>query len=319
MEKIFIGIDIGGTDIKGGSVDSKGSIINEKTISTEVEKGVDYVLARISNLVKQLGNSVKQNPDIAGIGLGIPGQIDSEKGILLNSPNLPAFKNIDVPSKLKSYLDLPIVWDNDANLAALGEFTYGAGKKVSEMMMITLGTGIGSGLILRGEVYHGSKGFGGEFGHLIINPQGPKCSCGNLGCVEAYAGTNGIIRTFKEITKAGMKSILKETGDEELTPKHISEAAKKGDKAAAETLKQAGFYLGVGLAGVINLLNLEMIVVGGGIAKAGDLILEPARKAVKEYSLKDPGNIVKIVPAKLGNKAGLIGAAYQARLEVENQ
>ncbi|MFO7891914.1 MAG: ROK family protein [bacterium] len=319
MGKINIGIDIGGTDIKVGVVDSKGSILEEKIISSEVEKGVDHVLSRITKLVNTLDTSIEQNSDLGGIGLGIPGQIDFEKKILLNSPNLPAFKNINVPFRLNSYLNTPVIWDNDANLAALGEFTYGAGKEVSEMMMITLGTGIGSGLILRGEVYHGCKGFGGEFGHLIINPHGPQCNCGNHGCVEAFAGTRGIIRTFKEIIKSGTKSILKESDIEGLTPKHISNAARKGDEAAIKTFKQVGFYLGVGLAGVVNLLNLEMIVVGGGIAKAGDLILGPARKAVKEYSLKDLGESVQIVPAKLGNQAGLIGAAHLALLEFNNK
>jgi len=318
MEKIYLGIDIGGTDIKGGTVDKKGSIIKELTIASEVEKGVDHVLERITQLVKQLKKSSGKHYTIAGIGLGIPGQIDSEKQILLNSPNLPLFKNIDVPSRLKSSLDLPVVWDNDANLAALGEFTYGAGKEVSEMMMITLGTGIGSGLVLNNKVYHGCKGFAGEFGHLTINPYGPQCNCGSRGCVEAYAGTNGIIRTFAEITEKGTKTILNEKDMKNLTPKHLSEAVAKGDQAAAETYKQVGFYLGVGLAGVVNLLNLEMIVVGGGIAKAGDLILDPARKAVKEYALRDPANILTIVPAALGNRAGLIGAAHLALLNAED-
>jgi len=318
MENIYLGIDIGGTDIKGGTVNKNGSIINEMTITSEVEKGVDHVLERITDLVRQLEQSAGEKNTIAGVGLGIPGQIDFDNQILLNSPNLPLFKNIDVPSRLKSSLHLPVVWDNDANLAALGEFTYGAGKNVSEMMMITLGTGIGSGLILRNEIYHGCKGFGGEFGHLSINPDGPKCNCGSHGCVEAYAGTKGIIRTFEEITKAGTRTLLNKDDIKELTPKKISKAAEKGDQAAAETYNKVGFYIGVGLAGVVNLLNLEMIVVGGGIAKAGNLILDPVRKAVKEYTLEDPGDIINIVPAKLGNKAGLIGAAHLAFLNAED-
>lgn len=317
MGKTYIGIDIGGTDTKVGMVNSKGSIVNEKTIASEVEKGVDHVLKNITKIVNTLQASLEYNSNLIAIGLGIPGQIDCKKQLLLNSPNLPAFKNVNVPSRLKSYLNIPVFWDNDANLAALGEFTCGAGKEISEMMMITLGTGIGSGLILRGEIYHGSKGFGGEFGHLIINPHGPQCNCGNNGCVEAYAGTNGIIRTFKEITGSGTQTMLTQSEIKKLTPKHISKAADKGDAAAIKTFEQVGFYLGVGLAGVVNLLNLEMIVVGGGIARAGDLILEPARKAMKEYSLEDLGKSVQIVPAKLGNQAGLMGAAHLARLEFE--
>ncbi len=319
MENIYLGIDVGGTAIKAGAVTPEGIIMEKQTISTEVDQGVDHVVDRIADVIKKLSAVLASNTTIAGIGLGMPGQIDTERGILLNSPNLPAFKNIDVPARLTSYFNLPIVWDNDANLAALGEFTYGAGKEVSEMMLITLGTGIGSGLILRGEIYHGCKGFGGEFGHLTINPEGPPCNCGSKGCVEAYAGTQGILRTFREITQAGTESILPETNDNELTPKDISDAAQKGDRAARETFNHVGFFLGVGLAGVVNLLNLEMIVVGGGIAKAGDLILEPVRKSVKQYALIDPGKIIKIVPSKLGNTAGLVGAAHLARLAVENK
>ncbi|MEJ2629092.1 MAG: ROK family protein, partial [bacterium] len=310
MENIYLGIDVGGTAIKAGAVTPEGIIREKQTISTEVDQGVDHVIGRIADVIKKLSAALSSNTTIAGIGLGMPGQINTERGILLNSPNLPAFKNIDVPARLTSYFNLPIVWDNDANLAALGEFTYGAGKEVSEMMLITLGTGIGSGLILRGKIYHGCKGYGGEFGHLTINPEGPPCNCGSKGCVEAYAGTQGILRTFREITQAGTESILHETNDNELTPKDISDAAQKGDTAARETFNQVGFYLGVGLAGVVNLLNLEMIVVGGGIAKAGDLILEPVRKSCKQYALIDPGKIIKIVPSQLGNAAGLVGAAH---------
>jgi glucokinase len=319
MENIYLGIDVGGTAIKAGAVTSEGSIMEKQTLATEVDQGVDHVVGRIADVIKRLSAALTSNTTIAGIGLGIPGQIDTEKGILINSPNLPDFNNIDVPARLTSYVNLPIVWDNDANLAALGEFIYGAGKQVSEMMLITLGTGIGSGLILRGEIYHGCKGFGGEFGHLTINPQGPACNCGSQGCVEAYAGTQGIIRTFREIIQAGTESILQEKINNDLTPKHISDAANKGDKAALETFNRIGFYLGVGLAGVVNLLNPAMIVVGGGIAKAGNLILEPVQKTVKQYSLIGPGKIIQIVPAQLGNTAGLIGAAHLARMEVEKQ
>lgn len=317
MEKKYMGIDVGGTDIKAGVVDAEGKVFFEKKIPTQVSMGVEHVFSRIVDLVDELCVCLIEGDEIAGVGLGMPGQIDAETGILRYAPNLPGFKNIDGISLLKDRLDIPVVWENDANAAALGEFIYGAGRGVSEMMMITLGTGIGSGLILGGKIYHGANGFAGEFGHLTVDPEGPECGCGSRGCAEAYAGTKGIINILKEKLNSGCGSLLDSMDISTITPRDITLAARKGDTTAREVLAQAGKYLGIGFASVINLLNLEKIVVGGGVSKAGDLIFDSAKVYLKMYSLADTEKEVSIVSAELGNKAGLIGAAYLAKLESE--
>ena len=236
------------------------------------------------------------------------------EGIYVEGPNLPDWKDFPVVSVLGEKLDLPVVVDNDANMAALGEYTYGAGQGCTDMMMVTLGTGVGSGLILDGRLYRGVHDTAGEFGHTTIQFEGPVCNCGRKGCVEAYIGTNGILAALKAKLETGRSSVLKEMEFEKIMPKDIGMAAERGDALAVEVLHDVGYALGVGCGNVANLLNLERIVVGGGVSAAGDFILEPARKGCRDMAMQVQGETIQIIPASLGNKAGFIGAACLAML-----
>ena len=303
---IYVGIDLGGTFIKGGLVKASGEILKETQIPTEADQGPDHVLGRIAALVKELSQGV----EIAGVGIGMPGQIDVDKGICHYSPNLPGWEELEVGPPLEKAIGCPVILDNDANVAALGEYAFGAGKGAPFMLMVTLGTGVGGGLIMNGEMVRGAKGLAGEFGHCAIEIGGRKCGCGRRGCIEAYANQNGVIQTLKEKLDAGQFSVLAAKSDPDT--RDVFDAAKAGDCVAIDVFRQTGDYLGVALADMANLLNLQRVVVGGGVANAGDYILEASRQRVKQDALGVAAEGFEIVPAQLGNKAGLVGAAFLA-------
>ena len=316
-DAFYVGIDLGGTNIKAGLVSPAGKVHAEEKIPTDISADPVAVLKQICDLIKALAGHVPEGGVIRAAGVGAPGQVNSTEGIFYEGPNLPLWKNVPVVQQIQESVKLYAALDNDANLAALGEYAFGAGQGVTEMMMVTLGTGVGSGLILNGRLYHGGMDSAGEFGHTTIRFDGPVCGCGRHGCVEAYVGTAGMLRTLQEKLDAGRNSVLKDRDFGSVTPRDISLAAAGGDTVALETLSEAGTCLGVGLGNAANLLNLQRVVVGGGVAGAGDLILEPARKSMMRVALKVPGETIEIVPARLGNRAGLIGAARMAMLITE--
>jgi len=306
-EVLYIGVDLGGTNIKAGAVSDRGEILKEQQISTEADQGSAHVLDRIV----QLTQDITEGSEIGGIGIGIPGQIDVNGGICHFAPNLPGWKEVSVTPAIREKLDCTVVVDNDANVAALGEFAYGAGRGSQHMLMVTLGTGVGGGLVLNGRIFRGFRDLAGEFGHMTVDYNGYTCSCGRKGCIEEYASIRGIVRMVQEQLDAGVESSLKDI--EKLTPREIYHDAVNGDKLAIEAFQQAGDYLGIALADVSNLLNIERVVVGGGIANAGNFILDAARARVQKDALPVAAQSVEIVKAKLGNSAGLVGAAYLAR------
>ena len=317
MEKreVFVGVDLGGTNIKVGLVTPNGEVIAENSIPTEADGGVAHVLDRMAGGVRGLMERAKGGVVVRGVGVGSPGQVDVEKGVVREPPNLPGWDEVGLGSALEEMLDLPVVVDNDANVAALAEFAYGAGQGVSEMLMVTLGTGVGGGLILRGKLYRGARGAAGEFGHTIVQQDGPLCGCGRRGCVEAFVGTRGILRRLREQLDAGAVSMLSSIDSKRVMPKDISEAASRGDGVALEVLRETGMYLGVGLGNVANLLNLERVVVGGGVANAGEFILGPARESLARVAHKVSRETIRVVKAALGGWAGIVGAARLAMTE----
>ncbi len=317
-QELFVGIDLGGTNIKGGIVSKNGKIVVEKKILTEADGGVNHVLTRIKKIVHELIESADDKVLIRHMGIGIAGQVDVKRGIFLEGPNLPGWHRVNIAAELAKPLNMSVVVDNDANLAALAEFTCGAGRGAKEMLMVTLGTGVGGGLILRGKIYHGAGGLAGEFGHTTIQQDGPVCTCGRKGCVEAFVGAYAIIRQVRGKIGSGQESLLKKIDPEKMTPKDVSTAATQGDKVALDVLRDVGKYLGVGLANVVNLLNIERIVVGGGVANAGELILGPARKSLNKSALTGLAKMVTVVPAALGEQAGIVGAAMLAMLEKQS-
>ena len=310
---LTIGMDLGGTNIKAGLVSVEGKILEEKEVATEVRDGVDHVLNRMAGVIRDLAKTANR-ARVKGAGIGLAGQINIKRGIYHSGPNFPGWSNVPVALELEKRGGVPVVIDNDANLAALGEYAFGAGRGITEMLLLTLGTGVGGGLILNGQLYHGASDLAGEVGHASIDPDGPVCACGRKGCLEAFVGTKGILLRLKQKMDGGAESVLRKKVFESIVPKDIAMAAEQGDRIAIEVLHETGDILGFGLANFADILNIERIVIGGGVANAGDLILQPAREAFRREALKVVADACTIVKAELGNTAGLVGAARSAMI-----
>ncbi len=309
----LIGVDIGGTNIKLALVDKKARLKCKRTFSTTSFKGklalIDGIASQIESLISGVGLKKR---DIIGVGIGAPGAVDIRTGTVHYLTNIPDWREVPLGKILRKRLGLPVFVDNDVNVMALGEAYFGAGLGAVNMLCITLGTGVGGGLILDGSLYRGSNYAAGEFGHIPINIDGPKCKCGSWACVEAYAGNSYIVKDVTARITRGAKTLITKlvNGDlSKITPEIISEAARKGDKFAKKVWMDVGQKIGLGLAGVVNLLNVEKIVIGGGVAEAGKILFDSIKKTINTRAMKLPAKTVKIVKAKLGYDAGLIGAA----------
>lgn len=308
-----MGVDIGGTNIKLALCDKRARLRGKRTFSTTSFKDkkalIDGIVGHIKDLVSDAGLKKR---DIIGVGIGAPGAIDIRTGTVHYLINIPDWREVPLGSILKKKLGLPVFVDNDVNVMALGEVYFGAGKGAVNMLCITLGTGVGGGLILDGKLYRGSSYAAGEFGHVPISLDGPKCKCGSWACVEAYAGNNYIVRDVVRQIRKGQKTLIAKLvgGDlSKITPEIISEAERKGDRFAKKVWTDVGEKIGIGLAGVVNLLNVEKIVIGGGVAEAGKTLFDSIKKTINDRAMKLPAKTVRIVKAKLGYDAGLIGAA----------
>ncbi len=317
--KYSIGIDLGGTDIKAGLLAEDGTLSCRTVISTQVNEGAKAIARRIAGVIKQV-ISVADETDppivcseqIIGIGLGSPGLIIAESGIVHFSPNFPGWRDIPlldyVNEELKG-VDLPLYIDNDVNVMVLGELHHGAGVGFDNIVGLTVGTGVGGGVVINRKVYHGNWNTAGELGHTIVKPDGRKCGCGNRGCLEAYAGARHIVERTQEQIVAGRKTCM---NPEALTPKKVASAASAGDELAREIFSETGRLIGVALTSIAHILNPQLAVIGGGISAAGeDLLFRHIRKEFNKRVMDIPGKM-QIVPAKLGNDAGLVGAAMLA-------
>lgn len=320
----LIGVDIGGTNIKLALVDKKARLRGKRTFSTTSFKDkralIDGIVSQTEKLVS--GSGLKKR-DIIGVGIGAPGAVDIRTGTVHYLVNIPNWREVPLGNILKKRLGLPVFVDNDVNVMALGEVYFGAGLGAVNMLCITLGTGVGGGLILGGKLYRGSSYAAGEFGHVPINIYGPKCKCGSWACVEAYTGNSYIVKDVISKIKKGQKTLITKLvrGNlSKITPEIISEADRKGDRFAKKVWIDVGEKIGIGLAGVVNLLNVEKIVIGGGVAEAGKILFDSIKKTINERAMKLPAKTVKVVKAKLGYDAGLIGAATLVLYElgVEN-
>ncbi len=304
MNEIICGIDVGGTFIKAGAV-RDGKILAQSSLPTPHSSEKD-IMQSLIDIIKDF-----QIYKIEAVGIGFAGLVNSKKGIVYSSPNFPEIHNFNVVRKLKQKLNLPVFIHNDASLYTLGEAIFGAGKGKKYILGLTLGTGVGGGIIINKKIYGGINGFAGEIGHTTIDINGEKCGCGNTGCLEKYVAANAIInRAKKEIKEQNSK--LRDI--KEITPEIISHFANKGDRVAVKVIKETGKLLGVGIASLINVLNPEIVIIGGGIANAGETLFESIRKEVHKRSYLTKINKVEIVPAQLGSGAGILGA-YQFVLE----
>ena len=313
FEKYRIGVDIGGTNVKIALVDKKGEISFPKTVPTRAEMGYEYTVGNIIQSIKELIEEAKiEKNALEGIGFGFPGQIDCDNGIVRILPNIPGWINVPIAEIMQKEFNVPVKVDNDVRCAALAELNYGAGAGCKNLVCITVGTGIGSGLIINGKLVRGASNAAGEIGHIkLASHDGPICGCGDTGCFEAFASGPAIVALAKEYVKGGKSTKYREIAGstKDITPAIVAQAAKEGDVVAQRIFSIIGEYLGVGLSSVVNLLNPEKIVVGGGVADAGEILFGPLKKALKERSMPIQGAAVEVVPAQLGNTAGIIGAS----------
>lgn len=307
---LFLGIDVGGTSIKGVIVDQSGQILARAKVETKAQLGVEAVINQIELTVKTLlqeGNITIH--EVKALGIGTPGQIDREQGIIRDAGNLH-FKDVPLKSLLEERLYIPVFLGNDAQLATLGEAWLGAGQGASNLVMITLGTGIGGGIIINGSIYHGVNGTAGELGHMKVLSKGLPCSCGQSGCWETVASGTAMLRRAKELLTSKNIALCPSQGA--LTVRVLKKAAEQGDKVALQVFEETAYYLGLGLSNIINIFNPEIIIVGGGVGETGDILLQPAVEQAKSLSLRVPAKTVRITQAQLGNDAGALGASKLA-------
>lgn len=306
-KRYAIGIDIGGTYIKSGLVDQKGNIIDKE--KRPIDKDNKHEFFEQFLVLQDYWKKNSKDAELIGIGVGIPGFINHKTGVLDQSPNLPVIDNSKIFREFNNLLSLPVVVDNDANAAAYGEFWAGGGHDAECLILLTLGTGIGGGIVWNGNVWHGFSGYAGEIGHTKINvSKGILCNCGQRGCLESEFGAAAMIRKAKMGLVEGRKSVL-DSEEYPLKGKFIVKAAKDGDELAGEIINTGCRYLGMVIGNLINIFNPDQIVLGGGIIASSDYILPIIMEGVKESAIAGPFAGAKIKPSKLGNDAGLLGAA----------
>ncbi len=312
MEKKYIGIDLGGTSMKMGVVDGNGQVVLEREYPTLKEEGPDGVISRMISHARELVSLSDTTWDqIEGVGVGLPGFLDIPNGIARYLTNLgPGWTDVPIRDRLQAGLGRPVAIDNDANVAALGEAWCGAGSGVDDIVCITLGTGVGGGVIAGGRLLHGMNGFAGEIGHIQMDPDGHPCNCGQVGCLETISSATGMIRLVTEAISSGRSSALEEKAKRnELTTRDLFEAASRNDGVAKEVIEKAVHTLARALAMLSIVLNPARFIIGGGVSKAGDALFVPLREAFCRVAQKNAREGVEILPAKLGNRAGFIGAA----------
>ncbi len=311
MDKIALGIDLGGTKLDAGIMNSSGNLNARMRCQTEAQKGPNSVINKIKFIIESLIKQQNiQKRDIAGIGIGIPGFIDSYNGKIAALTNLPGWENIPLSDIIKSAFNLPVKIDNDANVAAYGEYLYGSGSGTNNFFYMTVSTGIGGGIIVNGKAYHGANHGAGEIGHIIIDMNGEKCSCGNYGCFEAMASGTAMAKFAEKAMDMGHKSIINEiAGNRAIKAEHVFEAAVKGDSLAVELVNKEALYLGIGICNTIAMYNPERIAIGGGISNQWDVLYPKIMETVKNRALKHNLKACDIVKAELGSNSGIIGAA----------
>jgi glucokinase len=315
---LYVGIDVGGSSIKGGVVDDAGRPLSAVSLATEAHRGQEFGLERMCETVRQAVQAGGLRLDqIAAIGVATPGTMDIPAGIILDPPNLKPWKNVPVRRYVQDTFGLPTAFQNDANAAALGEHWAGAGRDAHSMVLFTLGTGVGGGIVIGDLVVEGEHSHGAELGHMMIEMTNPRtCGCGRRGCLEAYASATAVVaRTEEALAKDGGRSALHAVrkAHGEVTSKDIFDAAADRDALAETIVEQTAFYLGVGAMNMMHIIDPDMIVFGGGVIAAGESFLERIRRHVRELAFPVPAARTQVRYAQLGSDAGFIGAAGCAR------
>ncbi|MFH0965165.1 MAG: ROK family protein [Planctomycetota bacterium] len=311
-EAMYVGIDLGGTNIKTALVTDGAKVLSETSLATEAAKGPEAVIGRIVRSAHDVIEKAAETwKSVRAVGIGSPGFMDWKAGVIISPPNLPGWSNVPLREVLSKAFGKSVALENDANAAAWGEYWAGAGRDARSLVMFTLGTGIGGGIILGDEILRGCQDLAGELGHIMIDPDGPRCSCGLRGCLESFASATATVRRFREAAQRGEESALADRARKggDVTTRDLYEAALVGDRLAARTLADTGRYMGIGVSSLVYTINPEVFVLSGGLAKAGDLVMEPLRA---ELDGRLPAHVrgkTDVRFAELGGLAGAIGAA----------
>ena len=308
--KYAVGVDLGGTNIKLGIVSNTGKLIKKISIRTEAENGPKKVIENITNGIKEL--TAKSNYKIDGIGIGCPGVVTPGKGIVEDPPNLPGWKKVNIAKVISQKFKKRVFVDNDANAAAIGELTFGNGMKYKSFIMITLGTGVGGGIVIDKKIYHGDFGAAGEIGHISIDFKGPKCNCGSFGCIEAYAGNQYLRNRVRQQLKKHPKSKMWELINNDLSkvsPRNVQLAAEMGDVFAKSVIEELGVHLGSAFASLCNVLDISVFIIGGGIAGFGKPLFDSIKNTISRRVMSPIRPRVRVLSARLKNDAGIKGAS----------
>lgn len=303
---MYIGIDLGGTNLKGSLFSENFEWVETIVLPSEADKGAGVVIEHIHQLIELL--LAKSPEQVLSIGIGVPRLLDKEAGISRFSPNFTNWENVPVTKLVHEKFQIPTFIDNDVRVNLYGEWHFGAGKEKENVVLLTLGTGVGAGIVVDNHVLYGKTGSAGEVGHMNMYREGRPCKCGSSGCFSRYVSATGIVMTAKEKLGTHPDSLLAKV--EDLTTKMISDAYDQGDQLAIEIYQETGELLGFGLGNILNLYNPEILIIGGGVSKAGERLLAYARETVAKHSLQISYDTCEIVTASLSDKAGMIGAAY---------
>ncbi len=310
MDKIVLATDLGGTNLRLAAINSRGKILYRTKHETPKTDRADEIVGAIMQAAEECRQAVEKQGQVKAIGLAVPATINSKEGIIMKAPNLPALDGFRLSATLTNELNLPVILENDANAAAIGEHWLGASKDFESSICVTLGTGVGGGIVLNGNILRGVDGTAGEIGHICVEPSGAPCGCGSRGCVEQYSSATAISRLTLELESHYPKSKLK--NKPRVTAFEVYEAGKIGDELALEVFRQVGFYLGIALADLVNVLNPEVIVIGGGVSAGWDLFIHHVQAQIRNRAFREPAERAKLVRAKLGDDAGILGAAKMA-------
>lgn len=306
MNKIVLATDLGGTNLRMAAVNIKGEVLHREKISTPRSETPDELIDSFVEVAKKIKSELVDYEVIA-IAAAVPGTINFEKGIILKAPNLPELDGLEIIDALEERLNIKAILENDANAAAIGENWHGASKGYDNSIMVMLGTGVGGGIIINGQIIRGIDGTGGEIGHINVEPDGHPCGCGSFGCVEQYSSATAIVRMANEFVTENSFSKMAEV--ENFSSEDVFNIAVTGNGLAKEVFRKQGYYLGIMLAGLINSLNPEAIIIGGGASQGWDLFIPYLEEQIKIRTYKEPGKRAKILKAQLGDDAGILGVA----------
>jgi len=321
MVDITVGIDIGGTNTKLGFVDREGKCLVQASVPTNAQEPAETLIIRLHNKIDELQAQIREAATVKGIGIGAPNG-NYYRGTVENPPNLSWKGKTDIVGLFHRVRNIPVTITNDANAAALGEGLFGVARGMKDFIVITLGTGLGSGIVANGELIYGADGFAGELGHTIVDPDGRECGCGRKGCLETYASGPAIAAMGIKAVVQGLTTRIGELANYDLnriTPELIYQAARGGDAIAQDIYERAGFYIGIAVSNVLTMVGPRKVVIGGGVAQAGEMLLEPIRRTVNERVFIMLASEAEIVLAELGTNAGIIGAAMWAYERITNQ